>query len=360
MKKQTSLANSIEITDLKAQYDNCCKHLLSYKAILAHILCSVVDEFSDMDWRDAVPYIETPTIGEASVDANTPDRIHGEQTEDTTVTDGERRFDILFRAKLPDKDEVIELIINIEVQNDFAPGYSLLKRGIYYCSRLISRQLGTEFARSDYDKIKKVYSIWICTNSAKDYANTISTYEINRRVKHGELPDTTDIRKEYDLLSLNMICIGSSDDKKFTGIIELLGVLLSDTLPVTEKKNIMSGKFDLPMTETVDEEVERMCNLSSAIEERGIKRGFERGDKQGFERGNKQGFERGNKQGFERGNKQGFERGDKQGFERGTRQTKKDIVFELKNMLSIEEIAKVTKLPVEDVKKILSEKHNQS
>ena len=66
-----------------------------------------------------------------------------------------------------------------------------------------------------------------------------------------------------------------------------------------------------------------MCNLSSAIEERG--------------------------------NKQGFERGDKQGFERGTHQTKKDIVFELKNMLSIEEIAKVTKLPVEDVKKILSE-----
>ncbi len=58
---------------------------------------------------------------------------------------------------------MIRLIINIEAQNDFYPGYPLIKRGIYYCSRMISAQYGTEFKNSHYENIKKVYSIWTQT-----------------------------------------------------------------------------------------------------------------------------------------------------------------------------------------------------
>ena len=56
----------------------------------------------------------------------------------------------------------IALIINVEAQNDFYPGYPLIKRGIYYCCRMISSQYGREFTGPHYEKIKKVYSIWIC------------------------------------------------------------------------------------------------------------------------------------------------------------------------------------------------------
>jgi len=267
MEKGTALASAIDVTDKKAQYDASCKTLLSFKCILAHILCEVVDEFMDMDWREAQQYIENPIIGESAVDADVADKITGEPNEDVTVTDGERRFDILFKAQVPNKDEKIELYINIEIQKNFNPGYSLLKRGIYYCSRLISRQHGREFKNSEYDKIKKVYSIWICTNSTGEYKNTISSYDITRRVKRGNPPEADKIRRQFDLLSLNMICIGDSDDEEFSGIIELLGTLLSNELSPQERKNVMSDKFDIPMTEEIDEEVERMCNLSYAIEE---------------------------------------------------------------------------------------------
>ena len=52
----------------------------------------------------------------------------------------------------------------MEAQNQFYPGYPLIKRGIYYCCRMVSSQYGTVFTSSHYEKIKKVYSIWICTN----------------------------------------------------------------------------------------------------------------------------------------------------------------------------------------------------
>lgn len=56
-----------------------------------------------------MPYIEgEPEIGDGYVDANMPERIHGEQTEDLTITDGEPRLDILFFVprKLPDCETV--------------------------------------------------------------------------------------------------------------------------------------------------------------------------------------------------------------------------------------------------------------
>ncbi|OUP84952.1 hypothetical protein B5F07_06840 [Lachnoclostridium sp. An169] len=39
----------------------------------------------------------------------------------------------------------IKLIINVEAQKDFHPGYSLMTRGIFYGARMISAQKGTEF-----------------------------------------------------------------------------------------------------------------------------------------------------------------------------------------------------------------------
>lgn len=58
-------------------------------------------------------------------------------------------------ATAPKSGELIRLIINVEAQNNFYPGYPLIKRGIYYCSRMISAQYGTEFSASHYEDIKK-------------------------------------------------------------------------------------------------------------------------------------------------------------------------------------------------------------
>ena len=94
---------------------------------------------------------------------NTP-LIQGTGVEDTTITEGTVTFDIRFTAAVPSVREKIGLILNVEAQNQFHPGYPLIKRGIYYCCRMVSSQYGTVFTKSHYEKIKKVYSIWICTN----------------------------------------------------------------------------------------------------------------------------------------------------------------------------------------------------
>ena len=68
--------------------------------------------------------------------------ISGMDTEDKSVREGTVTYDIRFRAIVPDSEEQIALIINVEAQNDFYPGYPLIKRGIYYCCRMISSQYG--------------------------------------------------------------------------------------------------------------------------------------------------------------------------------------------------------------------------
>lgn len=76
-------------------------------------------------------------------------------------------YDVRFDAIAPksadstEQEEVIRLIINVEAQTKFKPGYPLTKRAIYYCSRMISVQHGPIFTKSEYGKIRKVYSIWI-------------------------------------------------------------------------------------------------------------------------------------------------------------------------------------------------------
>lgn len=47
--------------------------------------------------------------------------ISGMDTEDKSVREGTVTYDIRFRAIVPDSEEQIALIINVEAQNDFTP-----------------------------------------------------------------------------------------------------------------------------------------------------------------------------------------------------------------------------------------------
>ena len=97
-------------------------------------------------------------------------------TEDVSLLEGTVRYDIRFLVSLSKEKAQIGLIVNVEAQNRFDPGYPLLKRGIYYCCRMISSQYGTEFTGADYGKLKKVYSIWLCTDPTVRFRNTINRY----------------------------------------------------------------------------------------------------------------------------------------------------------------------------------------
>ena len=94
--------------------------------------------------------------------------------------EGELYYDIRFSVYYARQKQRIKLIINVEAQKEFRPGYSLITRGIFYGARMLSSQKGTEFTGRDYDNIRKVYSIWICMNAPDYIGNAISYYNIQK------------------------------------------------------------------------------------------------------------------------------------------------------------------------------------
>ena len=92
----------------------------------------------------------------------------------------------------------------------------IVKRNLYYCCRLVSSQYGIEFTNSHYEKIKKVYSIFICMNPPNYRKNTINQYSIQE-------------------------------------------------------------EFNIKMTQELEREVSEMCNLSEGVEQKGIAKGIAKG-----------------------------------------------------------------------------------
>ena len=163
----------------KKKYDTVCKKVLSQKPILAKILKSCVSEYKDYDMK----FIEEQCIEGNTVSFSTgvdPDESYPHITGDDTVDKPEREgtvyYDIRFNTLVPGTDEYIKLIINIEAQTIQGKKEPPFKRAVYYASRLISAQNGMEYKNADYDKLRKVYSIWICINGEKTLHNTVTEY----------------------------------------------------------------------------------------------------------------------------------------------------------------------------------------
>ena len=295
MKVENILTKNISSAGEKASYDAACKRLLANKVILAWIMKSCIEEYRDCEIQEIVENYIEGEADVADVPVNIDEQVSEEQiqngaTEDASIYEGVVTYDIRFCAKAPVSKEKIRLIINIEAQNDFYPGYPIISRGIYYCSRLISSQYGVEFSDAHYEKIKKVYSIWICMNPPKYRENSINRYSVTEEQLIGSCSE----RKEnYDLLTAIMICLGDSDDENASGILKLLEVLLSSDREVKEKKEILQNDFSIEMTKTLEREVSTMCNLSKGVEEQGIQKGIEQGIQKGIEQGIEQGIEKG-------------------------------------------------------------------
>ena len=253
-------------------YDAACKRVLSEKSILAWIIKSCLDEYRDCSIQEiAEKYIESqPQVGEVPVLPDAVPRIHGLDTEDKSTIEGTVLYDVRFRAAAPSDGKPIGLIINVEAQNKYHTGYPLVKRGIYYCSRMLSAQHGTEFMNSEYGKIKKVCSIWICLHPPKYRENTITKYRIVEENLVGEAHENA---VDYDLLSVFMVCVGGPGNKNHTGILRLLEALFSESLPPAEKKKILQDEFDINMSRAFETEVSEMCNLSQGVWEKGMEKG---------------------------------------------------------------------------------------
>ncbi len=256
-----------------AQYDQHAKRILADKKIMAYILKRTVPEFQDATLEDiAEKYIEgEPQIGTVPVN---PDKTHatrggkvkGDRNESTSPTEGWVTFDILFHAKAPGSGDLLTLIINVEAQktqNKNRLGYDILKRAVYYAGRLISSQKETEFAGSDYDGVKKVYSIFICMDSPNG-KNAINRYEMTERHL---LHRCKAQRTSYDLISIVMIFLGN--ERTQDRAISLLQLLFTKTkLSGQQKEEQLERDYHIQLTSDLREEMSTMCNLSEGLVDR--------------------------------------------------------------------------------------------
>ena len=199
-------------------------------------------------------------------------KVQGMGNEDISQNEGTVYYDVRFNAIAPSTEEHgnIRLIINAEAQNRFKPKYPLTKRAVYYGSRLISAQNGTVFTKSDYQKLCKVYSIWICVNPAKKFRNTITRYSLKPETIIG---NAVEAPENYDLINIVMVCLGKMEEWNDNNLIKFLGVLFQNELSAREKKDILERDFNIPMTETFESEVDDMCNLSQGVAEEAMQQG---------------------------------------------------------------------------------------
>lgn len=251
-------------------YDEACKKVLANKIILAWILKSCVKEYYNYSVEDiAEKYIEgEPIVSGVAVHADeTAEFVAGMNTEDTTIKEGTVTFDIKFKTILPDTKETAEMIMNVEAQNNFYPGYPIVKRGIYYASRMISSQYETVFSNSEYQKIKKVYSIWLCPNPAEYRKNTIMSYHMTEEAISGYVKEK---EENYDLITVVMVCLGGRNKEGYSGLLKMLDVLLSGDTAPDEKKRTLREEFGIAMTKKLEGDVQSMCNLSKGVYDRAV------------------------------------------------------------------------------------------
>ena len=269
----TDIKMSVKATDTKAQYDNKAKQLIGHKIILAHILVNTVEEFKGMNPADVVQYIEgEPHIGSVPIDGGVTnvekqEKVIGLNTENSEINEGMIRFDIIFYVRM--QDGLSQIIVNVEAQKAEPFSYDILNRAIFYVSRMISSQKGRDFVKSNYNDIKRVYSIWICMNMDE---HSMSHIHLTR----DDIIGSHNWKGDINLL--NIVLVGLAEDlpektEKYE-LHRLLGALLSSKLNVDEKLDIIGNEFRIPLESDIRKDVSEMCNLSQGIEERGVEKGL--------------------------------------------------------------------------------------
>ena len=293
MPLQTSIANSLDNAGDEAQLDRNVKKILSHEFVLAPLMRMSIPEFKGFSDEYIIRncFVDQPEISRYAVhqdEGGKPDsdqRITQMNSEDSAANEQVIHYDIRFTARVPKTDREIRVIINLEVQADDDLPYRVVTRGLYYCARMISAQYGTVFTHSEYDKIQKVYSIWICPDSHTGQ-NAITDYMIREKVRLGE---NTSEPADYDKLQVIIVTLSKDGTNSTDQLIRYLSLLLSNELPLEERKQRLESDYQVPMTYELGKEMSSVCNMGEAIRRKAEQKGWNEGHSSGWNEGHSSG-----------------------------------------------------------------------
>lgn len=251
------------LDDKSASYDVLAKKFLSRKAILAQILKYAVSEFADYELEEIEKkYIEgEPELAINTIPLDDTLDIKGRNTESNSPNEGLITFDIIFEAIVPINGETVKFIINVEPQKTTKKiDYKLMKRAVYYAARLISSQKEKEFEKDDYNKLKKIFSIWVCMDVQNYRADSIQEYRLNEKVIHGKFKDEV---KNYDLITIIILNLGEKGTTH--RLLNLLHLLFMELKTSEEKEKILREEYKIEITREMKEELKKMGGLMEPL-----------------------------------------------------------------------------------------------
>ena len=249
--------------------------------------------------------------------------------EDTSMSEGAVRFDLLIELTIPmPVGKHIAVVVDVEIQNDGDNICRIIKRGIYYCSRLISRQKNRMFKAPRYEKIQKVYSIWLLAAADDLLANSIHRYSLKEQIITAPQAKMPPLPMEYyDMMEV--VIAGINGDYMPLGkpnVLELLWLLSSVEIDDVKARHYLQEVFKMEMTETMDteihdvrEELRRFYGKRKFAQmEEEMKQRVEAEVKAEVEAEQKRKTKRKCKKAFKAGEESGFKAGEESGEERTT------------------------------------------
>ena len=251
------------LDDTRASYDVLAKKFLSRKAILAQILKYAVSEFADYELEEIEKkYIEgEPELAINTIPLDDTLDIKGKNTESNSPREGLVTFDIVFDALVPVNGESVKFIINVEAQKTTKKiDYKLMKRAVYYVSRLISSQKEKEFEKDDYNKLKKVFSIWVCMDVQNYRADSIQEYRLQETLIHGKFNDDV---QNYDLIRIIILNLGEKSTSH--KLLNLLHLLFMELKTSEEKEKILKEEYNIEISRDMKEELKKMGGLMEPL-----------------------------------------------------------------------------------------------
>lgn len=252
----------------KIMLDQNCKLMISHEEMLSRIIKEFVEEAKYLSIEEIIKIVQ---------DEHRFQRLNN---ENSIPGYGTVRFDFFGCIDLPQLDHTIKRIyLNVEIQNDAYPKYSLITRGDAYLSRIQTTQWGKEYNDQNYDGMKKVYLIWILPQAAKKRDGQVSICKTDEK-KHLEKLESYD-KREQIVIYLDKEHDTSKKYQEYDEILTPLVVFLNNILDYQGKIRIMK-EYGF---KEIEKEVREVCDYANILEKEYLNKGIGIGVEKGIEQG---------------------------------------------------------------------------
>ena len=242
--------------------------MISHEEMLSRIIKEFVEEAKHLSIEEIIKIVQ---------DEHRFQRLNN---ENTIPGYGTVRFDFFGCIDLPQLDHTIKRIyLNVEIQNDAYPKYSLITRGDAYLSRIQTTQWGKEYNDQNYDGMKKVYLIWILPQAAKKRDGQVSICKTDEE-KQLEKVETYD-KREQIVIYLDKEHDTSKKYQEYDEILTPLVVFLNNILDYQGKIRIMK-EYGF---KEIEKEVREVCDYANILEKEYLNKGIGIGVEKGIEQG---------------------------------------------------------------------------